>query len=67
MKYWFTFNEPIVPQTRIFLDAIRYPYEQNTKKWMQWNFNKALATAKCVRLFHARKSDCLEGAKIGVI
>ncbi|OLF95807.1 glycoside hydrolase family 1 protein [Bacillus paralicheniformis] len=67
VKYWFTFNEPIVPQTRIFLDAIRYPYEQNTKKWMQWNFNKALATAKCVRLFHARKFDCLEGAKIGVI
>lgn len=32
VKYWFTFNEPIVPQTRIFLDAIRYPYEQNTKK-----------------------------------
>ncbi|MEC1259046.1 glycoside hydrolase family 1 protein [Bacillus swezeyi] len=67
VKYWFTFNEPIVPQTRIYLDAIRYPYEQNTKKWMQWNFNKALATAKAVQLFRAGKAWLREDAKIGVI
>lgn len=52
VKYWFTFNEPIVPQTRCYLDAIRYPHEQDTKKWMTWNYHKALATAYAVKLFH---------------
>ncbi|WP_086349230.1 glycoside hydrolase family 1 protein [Candidatus Enterococcus clewellii] len=49
---WFTFNEPIVPQTRCYLDAVRWPHEQDTKKWMTWNYHKALATAKVVKLFH---------------
>ncbi|MGB9097645.1 glycoside hydrolase family 1 protein [Erwinia sp.] len=48
---WFTFNEPIVVQTRVYLDALRWPYEQNTSKWMQWNHHKNLATAKVVKLF----------------
>lgn len=48
---WFVFNEPIVVQTRVYLDAIRWPYEQNTHKWMQWNHHKNLATAKVVKLF----------------
>nr|WP_024965613.1 glycoside hydrolase family 1 protein [Pantoea sp. IMH] len=48
---WFTFNEPIVVQTRVYLDALRWPYEQNTDKWMQWNHHKNLATAKVVKLF----------------
>lgn len=48
---WFTFNEPIVVQTRVYLDALRWPYEQNTHKWMQWNHHKNLATAKVVKLF----------------
>ncbi|WP_091496485.1 glycoside hydrolase family 1 protein [Amphibacillus marinus] len=66
VKHWFTFNEPIVIQTRVYLDAIRYPYEQNTSKWMQWNYNKALATARVVKLFKEKKLD-QTGAKIGVI
>ena len=49
---WFTFNEPIVVQTRVYLDALRWPYEQNTGKWMQWNHHKVLATAKVVKHFH---------------
>ncbi|MGX5089340.1 glycoside hydrolase family 1 protein [Enterobacter sp. UPMP2052] len=48
---WFTFNEPIVVQTRVYLDALRWPYEQNTGTWMQWNHHKVLATAKVVKLF----------------
>lgn len=67
VKHWFTFNEPIVIQTRVYLDALRYPYEQNTKKWMQWNFNKALATAKIVELFKSMGLNEKAGAKIGVI
>ncbi|WP_134683868.1 glycoside hydrolase family 1 protein [Brevibacillus migulae] len=67
VKFWFTFNEPIVVQTRVYLDAIRYPFEQNTRKWMQWNFNKALATAKVVQLFKEKGYRERNGAKIGVI
>ncbi|MBP1047630.1 glycoside hydrolase family 1 protein [Enterococcus sp. BWM-S5] len=55
VNYWFTFNEPIVPQTRCYLDAVRWPHEQDTKKWMTWNYHKALATAKAVKLFHEKK------------
>ncbi|MCU5774624.1 glycoside hydrolase family 1 protein [Erwiniaceae bacterium BAC15a-03b] len=51
---WFTFNEPIVVQTRVYLDALRWPYEQNTHKWMQWNHHKNLATAKVVKLFREK-------------
>lgn len=51
---WFTFNEPIVVQTRVYLDALRWPYEQNTSTWMQWNHHKNLATAKVVRLFREK-------------
>ena len=51
---WFTFNEPIVVQTRVYLDALRWPYEQNTATWMQWNHHKVLATAKVVQLFRAK-------------
>lgn len=51
---WFTFNEPIVVQTRVYLDALRWPYEQNTHTWMQWNHHKVLATAKVVKLFREK-------------
>lgn len=51
---WFVFNEPIVVQTRVYLDALRWPYEQNTHKWMQWNHHKNLATAKVVKLFREK-------------
>lgn len=66
VKHWFTFNEPIVVQTRVYLDAIRYPFEQNTQKWMQWNYHKALATAKVVALFKEKQLHGT-GAKIGVV
>lgn len=52
VKHWFTFNEPIVIQTRCYLDAIRWPHEQNTKKWMLWNCHKTLASAQAVHKYH---------------
>lgn len=67
VKHWFTFNEPVVVQTRVYLDAIRWPFEQNTKKWMQWNYNKGLATAKVVKLFKELSIKEKFGAKIGVV
>lgn len=63
VKSWFTFNEPIVIQTRVYLDAIRYPHEQDTRKWMQWNHHKVLATAKVVELYHRKSYD----GEIGVV
>ncbi|NEM18558.1 glycoside hydrolase family 1 protein, partial [Escherichia coli] len=54
---WFTFNEPIVVQTRVYLDALRWPYEQSTSTWMQWNHHKVLATAKVVKLFREKGYD----------
>lgn len=67
VKHWFVFNEPVVPQTRMYLDAIRWPFEQNTKKWMQWNYNKGLATARIVQLFKEKGLKEKAGAKIGTI
>ncbi|WP_416147494.1 glycoside hydrolase family 1 protein [Salipaludibacillus sp. HK11] len=65
VKHWFTFNEPIVVQTRVYLDAIRYPFEQNTHTWMQWNYHKVLATAKVVKLYKETRSH--KDGKIGII
>ncbi|WP_226037580.1 glycoside hydrolase family 1 protein [Aquibacillus saliphilus] len=67
VKHWFSFNEPVVVQTRVYLDAIRWPFEQNTRKWMQWNYNKGLATARLVQLFKEKGLKEKYGAKIGVI
>lgn len=67
VKHWFSFNEPVVVQTRVYLDAIRWPFEQNTKKWMQWNYNKGLATARIVKLFKEKGLKEKYGAKFGVI
>lgn len=57
VTHWFSFNEPIVVQTRVYLDALRWPYEQNTGTWMQWNHHKVLATAKVVKLFREKGYD----------
>ena len=54
VRRWFVFNEPIVVQTRVYLDALRWPYHQSTSTWMQWNHHKNLATARVVRLFRDR-------------
>ncbi|MEH7381416.1 glycoside hydrolase family 1 protein [Bacillus sp. JJ1533] len=67
VKHWFVFNEPVVVQTRVYLDAIRWPFEQNTKKWMQWNYNKGLATAKVVKRFKELGLKEKTGAKVGTI
>jgi 6-phospho-beta-glucosidase len=63
VKQWFTFNEPIVTQTRCYLDAIRWPHEQNTKKWMLWNYHKVLASAKAVKIF----KEVGQGGRIGCV
>ncbi len=64
VKYWFAFNEPVVVQTRIHLDALRWPFVQDSNAWMQWNYNKALATAKVHEVYKKYKR---EGCKFGSI
>lgn len=66
VKYFMTFNEPIVVQTRIYLDSVRWPFIQDTKTAMQWNFHKILATASACRVYRAEGYN-QDGGKIGVI
>ena len=66
VKYWFAFNEPVVVQTRIHLDALRYPFYQDSKAWMQWNYNKALATNKIMKVYKEGNYK-IEGGKFGTI
>lgn len=66
VKYWFVFNEPIVVQTRCYLDALRWPFHQDSALWMKWNYHKVLATAKVVEAY--KKSGFnKDDTKIGTI
>lgn len=69
VRYWFAFNEPIVIQTRAYLDAVRWPFHQDSKEWMQWNYNKALATAAAMDAYKKsgfKRDDCKFGSIINV-
>ena len=57
VKQFFTFNEPIVVQTRTILDGLRFPFKQDTPLAMQWNYNKILATARAVEAYKSLKLD----------
>lgn len=67
VKYWFTFNEPIVIQTRVYLDSVRFPFVQDTKTAIQWSYNKILATAKAVRVYKEKGYGAKNNGKIGII
>ncbi len=69
VKYWFAFNEPIVVQTRVYLDGLRWPFHQDSAVWMQWNYHKALATAAVMDAYKKsgfRREDCKFGTIINV-
>ena len=66
VKYWFAFNEPVVVQTRVYLDALRWPFERDTAKWMAWNYNKALATNRAMKVYK-EGGYRIEGGKFGTI
>ena len=51
VKYWWTFNEPIVIPQLCFMDGFWYPYVSNAKLAMQWIYGKVLCNAKTVKLF----------------
>jgi 6-phospho-beta-glucosidase len=67
VKYWFTFNEPIVFPLLAIQEGIWYPYKNDTQEAMQWNYHKVLANAKAVKLYHEGNHGYKVGGKIGII
>ncbi len=67
VKYWFTFNEPIVFPELAVMDGVWYPYRNDTRESMQWNYNKVLANAKVVKIYHEQDYGYQSGGKIGII
>lgn len=66
VKYWTTFNEPIVVVEGQYLYKFHYPCFVDGKKAMQVLYNLNIASAKAIKQF--RKSDCFKnGGKIGII
>ena len=69
VRYWFAFNEPVVVQTRVYLDGLRWPFHQDSKVWMRWNYHKALATAAVMDAYKKsgfKRPDCKFGTIINV-
>lgn len=52
VKYWITFNEPIVPVEGGYLYNFHYPSKNDAKLAMQVAFNTLLAHGKTVNRFH---------------
>lgn len=67
VKYWFTFNEPIVFPWLGIMDGVWYPYTCDTREAMQWNYHKVLANALAVKLYHGGDYGYREGGRIGII
>lgn len=63
IKYWTTFNEPIVPVEGGYLYDFHYPNKKDPKLAVQVGFNTILAHAKAVKIY---RSLNLKG-QIGVI
>ncbi len=63
IKYWFTFNEPIVSVECGYLLQYHYPLEVSPKNAVQVAFHMALASAKAVEIYHQQKQK----GKIGII
>ena len=66
VKFWTTFNEPIVVVEGQYLYKFRYPKVVDGRKAMQVLYNINLASAKAIKLFKDNKYD-KNGSQIGVI
>ncbi|WED23712.1 glycoside hydrolase family 1 protein [Vibrio sp. JC009] len=64
VKYWITFNEPIVPVEGGYLYDFHYPCKKDGKLAVQVGYNIMLAHAKAV---HAFQKLGLENSQIGVV
>lgn len=65
VKYWTTFNEPIVIVEGQYLYKFHYPKVMDGKKAVQVAFNINLASAKAIEAF--RRCKCCNEGKIGII
>ncbi len=63
VKYWFTFNEPIVPIEACYLYQFHYPLIVDSKLAVQAAYNTALASAMAIKEYRELKLD----GEIGVI
>ncbi|MEZ9134346.1 glycoside hydrolase family 1 protein [Vibrio sp. 10N.286.52.B1] len=64
VKYWITFNEPIVPVEGGYLYDFHYPCKKDGKLAVQVGYNIILAHAKAVHEFHKL---ALSDTQIGVV
>lgn len=63
IKYWTTFNEPIVPVECGYLYEFHYPCVVDMKRAVQVAYNTAIANAKAIEKYKRLKQD----GKIGII
>lgn len=66
VKYWTTFNEPMVVVEGEYLYQFHYPKIRDGKKAVQVLFNLNLASARAIKAF--KESECAKkGGKIGIV
>ncbi|WP_055669951.1 glycoside hydrolase family 1 protein [Desnuesiella massiliensis] len=63
IKYWTTFNEPIVPVECGYLYEFHYPCVIDMKRAVQVAYNTAIASAKAIEKYKSLKQD----GKAGII
>ncbi|MDV7105086.1 glycoside hydrolase family 1 protein [Vibrio sp. TH_r3] len=64
VKYWITFNEPIVPVEGGYLYDFHYPCKKDGKLAVQVGYNIILAHAKAVHAFHKL---AINNSQVGVV
>lgn len=69
VKYWFTFNEPIVEPDQRYRNGLWFPFEKNARKGLNVQYHISLAHALAVGEFNKAKAEGLirEDARIGLI
>ena len=69
IRYWFTFNEPIVEPDQEYRHGAWYPFIKDAKRGMQVQYHIALAHSLAVREFYKAKEEgyLLADAQIGLI
>ena len=67
VKYWMTFNEPIVPVEAQYMYKFHYPLVVDGKKAMQVLYNTALASAKAIETYKEYKKETGNNGEIGII
>ena len=69
IKYWFTFNEPIVEPDQRYRSGVWYPFIKDARRGMQVQYHISLAHSLAVREFYKAKEKgfLLPDAQIGLI